>query len=400
MSSKKPKVEVINRSMSWRPRLKKRFIAAAALVVLAAAAGYMGGSLRDNGQSSQDSLSKQRQIVVSGSELISQLANQVSPSVVSVGVTSQSNQTGFFGFSQPVTQQSAGTGIILTEDGLIITNRHVVPEGTTNVSVTLSDGTKFDGVEVVGRTNQNSSLDIAFLQITDTEDKKLKPATLGDSSKMKVGDRVIAVGNALGQFQNTVTFGIISGHNRSVTATDASGQSAERLQDLFQTDAAINQGNSGGPLVNMQGEVIAINTAVAGQAENIGFAIPINNVKGLIESVKETGELKQPYLGVRYVPLTPDYAYIYNLPIDHGAYIVPSTRGGQPSIVPGSPADQVGLQEKDIITKVNGEAIGKNNSLSSLLGKHQVGDTVTLTVRRGDKTITAQVTLEALPEQS
>jgi serine protease Do len=316
---------------------------------------------------------------------------------VSVGVTSQSTQTDLFGFSQPTTQQSAGTGIIINKDGLIITNRHVVPAGTTSVSVTLSDGTKFDNVKVLGRTSTSSSLDIAFLKITDTKGKTLKPAELGDSGAMQVGDKVVAIGNALGQFQNTVTSGIISGHNRSITATDESGQSAEHLSDLFQTDAAINHGNSGGPLVNMDGQVIGINTAIAGQAENIGFAIPINNVKGLVKSVERTGELQQPYLGVRYVPLTPDYAYVYNLPVNHGAYIAPS-QNGQPAIVPGSPADKAGLKEKDIIVKVDGQTVGYSNDLASLLSQHQVGDQVKLTVRRGDKTITVNVTLEAMPK--
>src|SRR6185295_8059449 len=155
----------------------------------------------------------------------------------------------FFGFSQPSTQEGAGTGIILTSDGLIVTNRHVAPAGTTKVSVVLSDGTEFDNVKVVGRTNSTDSLDIAFLKIDDLKGKKLTPATLGDSSKMEVGDSVIAIGNALGQFQNTVTSGILSGYGRSIQASDASGGSSENLEGLFQTDAAINEGNSGGPLV-------------------------------------------------------------------------------------------------------------------------------------------------------
>src|SRR5581483_11700401 len=189
------------------------------------------------------------------------------------------------------------------------TNRHVVPADTTAVNVTLSDGTTFDNVQVIGRTGDSSPQDVAFLKIGDLKGKKLVPVTLGDSSRMQVGDEVIAIGNALGQFQNTVTTGIISGYGRDVTAGDQSGaQATENLTDLFQTDAAINQGNSGGPLVNINGEVIGINTAVASDAQNIGFAQPINDLKALISSVLSNGKLQQPYLGVRYVSLTNDLA--------------------------------------------------------------------------------------------
>lgn len=374
----------------------KKLAGAVVLIIIAGVVGWVGGHWGNNGP---NTLVKQRQIVTSSSKLISQIAGQVGPSVVSVGVTSQSTQTNFFGFSSPTTEQSAGTGIILSKDGLIITNRHVVPAGTTDVSVTLSDGTRFSDVKVLGRTDANSSLDIAFLKIQDLNGKKLVPATLGDSSKMQVGDKVVAIGNALGQFQNTVTFGIISGHNRSVTATDETGQNAEHLSDLFQTDAAINHGNSGGPLVNMNGQVIGINTAIAGQAQNIGFAIPINSVKGLIAGVKKTGKIEQPFLGVRFVEITPDYAYIYNLPVNHGAYIAPSRQTGQPAVVPGSPADKAGLKAKDIITKVDGKVVGQDGSLTSLLGQHQVGDSVTLTVHRGGKNITVVAKLGQSPSK-
>src|SRR5690606_17830987 len=176
----------------------------------------------------------------------------------------------------------------------------------------LSDGTELDDVTVVGRTSSRDSLDIAFLKINNLEGKKLTPARIGDSSKMQVGDPVVAIGNALGQFQNTVTSGIISGYGRNIQALDTNG--AESLENLFQTDTAINPGNSGGPLVNLNGEVIGINTAVAGgDAQNIGFAIPINDVVGLIDTVKQTGKLQRPYLGVIYIPITNDVAEQYSL---------------------------------------------------------------------------------------
>lgn len=376
----------------------------AAIVLMSSVAGFAGGWLGANSQSDSNSFDNsssetQRQIISSESELINTIVEEVGPSVVSVNVTSQSSDyDSFFGFyGGSTTQESAGTGFIISTDGVIVTNRHVVPQGTATVSVTLSDGTELDNVEVIGRTNESDSLDIAFLQIKDKQGKELKPAKISDSSKVKVGDKVVAIGNALGQFQNTVTSGIISGYGRSVEAGDGSG-SSETLQNLFQTDTAINQGNSGGPLVNTNGEVIGINTAVAGDAENIGFSIPINDVSGLITSVLETGKLERPYLGVRYVSLTDDYAYQYNLSVKRGAYVVPSS-GGQNSIVSGSPAEKAGLQEKDTITKVNDAAIDEKNSLTSVLGRFTVGEEVTLTVVRDGKEQVITVKLEAAPTE-
>lgn len=211
---------------------------------------------------------------------------------------------------------------------------------------------------------------------------------------MEVGDRVIAIGNALGQFENTVTSGILSGYGRDVQARD--GSSIESLQNLFQTDAAINPGNSGGPLMNLNGEVIGINVAVA-DGQNIGFAIPINDVKGLIASVRKNGKLERPYLGVRYVSLTDDAAYYYNLDVKRGAYIAPS-RQGQPSVIPDSPADRAGIREKDIIVAINDVAIDERNSLVSVLGRFSVGDTVELKIIRDGKEQKISLKLEAAPQ--
>lgn len=358
--------------------------------------GWLGGKSRENQPVNGISAANQ-QVVLSESQLISEIAKVVGPSVVSIDVTSQTQQVDFFGRGSQVEQQSAGTGIILSEDGYVITNRHVIDSSTTEVSVTLSDGTTLSDVEVVGRTADSDTLDIAFLKIKDTKGKKLTAAKIGDSSKVQVGDKSIAIGNALGQFQNTVTSGIISGYGRSVEAGSGNGTDTESLQNLFQTDTAINQGNSGGPLVNINGEVIGINTAVAGDgAENIGFAIPVNDVQGLIKGVLETGKLERPYLGIRYVSLNDDYAYEYNLDVKRGAYIAPSESGS--SIIAGGPADKAGLKEKDIITKVNGTTIDENNSVVSLIGRYRVGETVELTVIRDGKEQTVKVTLEAYKE--
>ena len=359
--------------------------------------GWFGSNARDNDATGNTISKADQQVVRNESQLISDIAKTVGPSVVSVDVTSSAQQTDFFGRSRSVEQQSAGTGIIVSEDGYIVTNRHVIDASATDVSVTLSDGTKLDDVEVVGRTADADTLDIAFLKVKDTKGKKLTAAKLGDSSTVQVGDKVVAIGNALGQFQNTVTSGIISGYGRNLEAGNSDGNESESLQNLFQTDTAINEGNSGGPLVNIDGEVIGINTAIAaGSAENIGFAIPINDVQGLVKSVLKTGKLERPYLGVRYVTLTDQYAYEYNLNVKRGAYLAPNQ---EPSaVIAGSPAEKAGLKEKDIITKVDGTAIDERNSLVSLVSRKTVGEQVELTVTRDGKEQTIKITLEAFKQ--
>lgn len=367
----------------------------ALLVLVAGAAGFGGGYLGSQSDAIQDltSTATRQQIVSSEGELISQIAKDVGASVVSVSVTSQSVGQSFFGTQQYETE-GAGTGVILSADGIVITNRHVVSSGTTDVSVTLSDGTILDDVDVIGRTADSDPLDIAFLKINDAKGKTLVPAKIGDSGSVEVGDRVVAIGNALGQFENTVTSGILSGYGRDIDAQD--GNSVESLQNLFQTDAAINPGNSGGPLVNLSGEVIGINVAVA-DGQNIGFSIPINDVKGLIASVQKNGKLERPYLGVRYVSLTDDVAYYYNLDTNRGAYIAPS-QSGQSSILSDSPAAKAGLKEKDIITAINDTQIDEKNSLVSVLGRFSVNDTVKLKVIRDGKEMTIEVKLAAAPQ--
>lgn len=389
---------------SLRSKAHGLILLAALLVGLGAgfAGGYWGSSVREDDDSVNSSLTAQKKVVTSQSQLISQIAKTVGPSVVSVDVISETVSAdpfeSLFGGGGSSQRESAGTGIILSTDGLLVTNRHVVPEGTTSVSVTLSDGTELDNVEVLDRTNENDSLDIAFLKITDAKGKKLTPAVLGNSSEMQVGDAVVAIGNALGQFQNTVTSGIVSGFGRSVQAGGAGGE-AENLDDLFQTDAAINEGNSGGPLVNLNGEVIGINTAVAaGSAQNIGFAIPIDDITGLINQVKKTGKIQRPYLGVRYVALTPDVASRYDLEPTSGAFILPATDSSAPSILPESPAEKAGLQPGDIISKIDNTKIDQSHSLTSLINKREVGDQISLTIIRDGKTIQARTNLQAIPK--
>lgn len=374
-------------------------------LLLVAIIGGIGGAALENHRSQGllGGLSNQKKIVTSQSQLISQIAKNVGASVVSVNVriTDTSAATDPFGqFSAPSrTAQAAGTGIIISSDGLIITNRHVVPVGTTSVSITLSDGTELKNVKVLGRTSNSDSLDVAFLKIEDAKGHKLQPAVIGDSAKVQVGDNVVAIGNALGQFQNTVTSGIISGYGRSVQAGDSGSQSTtENLDNLFQTDAAINEGNSGGPLVNLNGQVIGINTAIAGNAQSIGFAIPVNDIRGLIEQVLKSGKFERPFLGVRYIPLTADIASQFDLKVTYGAYIAPPSDGSTAAIVAGSPAEAAGLKEGDVITEISGTKIDEKHSLTSLLDQHQPGDKVKLKVQRGEDALDLDITLGNLPD--
>jgi serine protease Do len=369
------------------------------LIMVAIASGFFGGYFggQSNKLNPNNDNKVQREIISNEGDLISTIAKDMGPSVVSVNVTSTGLSQDFFGFGRQFEQQSAGTGVILSREGYIITNRHVVPRGVSEVAITLSDGREVKEVEVVGRTNDSDPLDIAFLKIKDASALDLKPANLGDSSKVEVGDRVVAIGNALGQFQNTVTSGIISGFGRDIEASDSNGANPESLQNLFQTDAAINGGNSGGPLVNTASEVIGINVATAG-ADNISFAIPINDVKGLIETVLEQGKLVRPYLGVRYVSITDDIAFNLELKVKRGAYIPEGTQSN-PSIINGSPAEKAGLKPKDIIVEIDGTKLDEKTSVVSILGKKRVGDVVELKILRGDEEKTLPVTLEAAPEQ-
>ncbi|MBQ6593947.1 trypsin-like peptidase domain-containing protein [Candidatus Saccharibacteria bacterium] len=317
---------------------------------------------------------------------VADVVDKVSQSVVSI-VTSVK---GVSYFGQSYESSAAGTGVIVSQDGYILTNKHVI-EGASTISVILDDGTIYKDVEVAAVDALN---DIAFLKIKDVNN--LPAATLGDSKTITVGQQVIAIGNALGQYQNTVTSGIVSGTGRSVTATDSTGTLSEQLSDMIQTDVAINSGNSGGPLVNVAGEVIGINTATGSGVENIGFAIPISAVKGMLKQLIETGTTERAYIGVYSGEITPAVAKEYNLPVTEGAYLYNSAKYS--AVVTGSPADKAGLKNKDIITAVNGVKIGTSGSLSTLLGEYKPGDIVQLTVVRDGKEIAINVTLGSYKE--
>lgn len=352
--------------------------------VVALVVGFGGAAAynfyANNFANSKIGSNQNKNVVVSEQNATIQIAKKVSPSVVSI-TTSTSSQD-LFGRSTQL--QGAGTGIIISENGLILTNKHVAQSGG-EFTVVASNGKQYNNAKLVATDPTN---DIAFIKI---DANGLTPAELGDSSKMETGSFVVAIGNALGQFQNTVTTGVISGKGRPVTAAD--GNSTESLQNLFQTDAAINPGNSGGPLVNIEGQVIGINTAVAGQgSENIGFAIPINEAKKDIDLVSKGQEITKAYLGVKYVMLTPQIAKSNNLDVDKGAYIA------QSGIVPSSPAEKAGLSAGDVILKVNDTEINEDNNLTSVISQYNPGETVTITFIHNGKTQSAKVELAKAPQ--
>ena len=319
---------------------------------------------------------------------ISEIANSVSKSVVSI-ITNTSTTGSFF---TGQVSQAAGTGFILSSDGYIATNKHVVANAT-KIGVILDDGSTYEDVALIGTDPIN---DFAIIKIKDIKD--LTPIKIGDSKTTNIGQQVVAIGNALGTYQNSVTSGIISGKGRSLTASDSSRTTYETLSDMIQTDAAINGGNSGGPLVNAAGEVIGINTAYASQGNNVGFAIPINSVKGIMAGVLKDGKFERAVLGVRYQTITPLIAKEKKLDVTAGAYVKGSNNAS--AVIKGSAGDKAGIKDGDIITAVNGTKIGTAGSLGSLIGEYAVGDTVKLEVYRDKKYVQLDVKLEAYDADS
>lgn len=284
------------------------------------------------------------------------------------------------------TKIGGGSGFIISEDGYVITSRHVVVDTDADYTVILEPKKKYSA-KVLARDPIN---DIAVLKI---KDKKLPYLDLGDSNKIELGEEVVAVGNALGEFHDTLSSGIVSGLSRFIQARNHMTQQAERLRGLIQTDAAINPGNSGGPLIDMQGQVIGVNTAAVMGAQNIGFAIPINYAKKDLEEVKKYGKIRFPFLGVKYVLLTKEIAEKNKLPVNYGALIVRETLG-ESAVVKGSGADKAGLKEFDIILQAHKEKITLENSLLNILQKCKIGEKIELKILRDKKEMTLKVTLE------
>lgn len=282
---------------------------------------------------------------------------------------------------------SSGSGFIVSPDGYIVTNKHVVADPSADYTVFLNTGEKMNAKVV--------ALDpLEDLAIIKVEKKGLPTVRLGDSNEIQIGQTAIAIGNSLGEFSNTVSVGVISGLQRSITAFGR-GIGSEELSELIQTDAAINVGNSGGPLLNIRGEVIGINTAIVQGAENIGFSIPINKAKRALESVRRSGKIIYPYLGVRYVMVTSDIQVSNKLPVAEGAWL--RAAENESAVMPGSPADAAGLRGNDIIVKINDEEVTRERNLASLLSRYAVGDTIAVTYVRNGETKTVQVRLTLRP---
>lgn len=278
----------------------------------------------------------------------------------------------------------AGSGFIITEEGLILTNKHVVSDSKADYTVITNDGEKYSSKVLALDPVQ----DLAIIKIELDEDqvgKKFLPVILGNSSGIQIGQTAIAIGNSLGEFSNTVSVGVISGLGRTISASDKNGSVSERLENIIQTDAAINSGNSGGPLLNLRGEVIGINTAMANGAEAIGFAIPIDMAKKDIDQVIKTNKITYPFLGVRYILIDEEVQKEFDLDIDYGAFISKGD-SSEPAVTPGSAADKAGIKVNDIILTVNGEKITVKNSMAMIIRKYNVTDEVILHIlRKGEE---------------
>ncbi len=289
------------------------------------------------------------------------------------GNTNGNSNGGSTGGSQKQTI-GGGTGFFITKDGMIVTNRHVVDDSSASYTVVTSDNKKYPAKVLAIDPVE----DIAVIKV---EGQNFPVLQLGDSSAVQVGETAIAIGNSLGQFSNTVSRGIISGLKRNVTAGGETGQ-AENLTNIIQTDAAINPGNSGGPLLDIDGKVIGINVAIASGAQNIGFAIPANQVTKVIDQVKTTGKISTPFVGVRYIPVDDALQKQNNLPYNYGDLVARGNSITDLAVIPGSPADKAGIMENDIILEVNGTKINETDGqgLTQLISQYKVGDTITLKI--------------------
>jgi serine protease Do len=280
------------------------------------------------------------------------------------------------GQTEPV-KIGGGSGFIISPDGLILTSRHVVEDPEAGYTIIVEPTKKYQA-KVLARDPID---DIAVLKI---EEKNLPFLELGDSDKLELGQEVVAVGNALGEFHDTVSAGIVSGLSRLIQATNEFTRQAERLKGLIQTDAAINPGNSGGPLVDMEGRVVGINTAMVMGAQNIGFAIPINYAKKDLKEIKKYGKIKVPFLGVKYIIINKEIAEKNKLPVDYGALVI-RERLGEKAVIPGSPAAQAGLKDFDIILEAKNEKITIENPLSEILQKSEIGGEIVIKILREGK---------------
>lgn len=323
----------------------------------------------------------QTQVVVQEENAVIAVVQKSSSSVVAIGI-SRNVANPYDPFAAPKSVNSTiGTGFVVSDKGIIVTNKHVVADPGTYTVVT-KDGQKYD----VKKIYRDPTLDLAIVQI---DGSNLQPLQLGDSAKLKVGQTVIAIGNALGKYTNTVTTGVVSGLGRNVTAGDDFSGSLESLDNLIQTDAAINPGNSGGPLLNSASQVIGVSVATTEGAQNIGFGIPINSVKQIVSEFIDKGFVSRPFLGVQYQLITKDVALLNDVP--QGAYVQ--------QVVSGGPAEKSGVNVGDIITKINGQTIDSENKVPEIISKTNIGSNIDLTVWRDGKQLDFQVTVGEAPQQ-
>jgi len=321
------------------------------------------------------------QPVVSEEEAVIKTYENLLPSVVSILITEKvSNDLG----EVSLQETGGGTGFFISSDGYIITNKHVVLEKNVNYTVITNTNKEYVG-SVLAR---DPLFDIAIMKIEGTG---FKPAKLGDSDKIRIAQSVIAIGNVLTEFKNSVTRGIISGVGRTITASGSN--ITETIEGAIQTDASINPGNSGGPLVNLNGEVIGINTAIYRSGEALGFALPINLAKDALAKFKKFDEIKRTFLGVRYIMLNRYLSFANKLPVQEGAYVLKEIPSGEPTIIPGGPADVAGLKPGDVILEVNGQKLSAMNSLSTAISKYDPGVQITLKVLRAGTEYTLKATL-------
>jgi len=369
----------------------RRGPSAAPIIAIAVVAGLVSGALSAVGVANlmgdrtsvipggtSTDASTVSDVTIDESSAVINAVDAVAPAVVTIQVTTG----GLFGGGS-----GSGSGFIFDSDGYIVTNRHVVANAEELV-VVLNDGREFPGT-VYGIDT------LTDLAIVTVEATGLPVAPIGTSAELEPGQLAVAIGNPLGNFVNTVTTGVVSGLGRQIQASDATQTSSEQLNNLIQTDAAINPGNSGGPLVNSAGQVIGVNTAVSTSAQGIGFAIPIDVAKPIMQQALDGEELRRAWIGIYYSAVTPALAEQQDLPVEYGALI--GTTGSDPAVFPGSPAEDAGLQEGDIIVAINGAQITEQTDLSMLIVPHEPGDTITLRVVRDNSAREVEVTLGELP---